>query len=180
MGKNGKRFTDNQSNGQHRFHNRRPPKWSIIVLLENGASFEAKMVTFDNPNMPKCKVFFKSENKKELCVEANIAANAPSSAKETNLRNTINEYLVQLHNEAILDFPEWLEKYSTQAEEENPFFNLDEIREEFKYKKSRFGIWCIAAKAGFFSELKPLTAKINKVVHLEIREQIINVTNVQN
>lgn len=169
-----------QSPNQHRHRNRRPLKRSIVVLLENGSSFEAKMVAFDHPNMPRCKVFFKSDSKRELCIAADIVINSSATsdpAKSSVLQSTINNYLTQLHDEAMLEFPQWLEKYSTRTGETNPFFNLDEIREEYKYKKSRYGIWCIAAKAGFFSETKPLTAKFNKIMHLEIREQIVDMQN---
>jgi hypothetical protein len=69
-----------------------------------------------------------------------------------------------------MEFPEWLEKYSARVGETNPFFNLDEIREEHKYKRSRFGIWRKAAQIGFFTDTRSDTAKFNRIIHLEIRE----------
>jgi hypothetical protein len=151
---------------------RHPPNWVIVVLLENGHSFEGVAVAFDDPKMPKCKIFFRENGKREFCIAVDVNIHSRSPEKLSLIQSTINNYLAQLHEESLMEFPKWLEKFSTRTGEANPFFNLDEIREEFKYKKSRFGAWRNAAQAGFFTELKPQTAKINKIVHLEIREQI--------
>ena len=172
----------NQNPNKQQFRNHRPVKRLIVVLLENGSSFEARIVSFANHDTPICRVFFKSDNNRELCITTNVIMNSTSTSDVTKasvLQSIINKYLVQLHDEAVLDFPEWLEKYSTRAGEANPFFNLDEIREEFNCKKSRFGTWCLAAKVGFFTDLKPFTAKLNKIMHLEIREPIIDLPKEQ-
>jgi hypothetical protein len=68
-----------------------------------------------------------------------------------------------------MEFPEWLEKFSSRTEEANPFFNLDEIREEFKYRKTRFGARRGAAQAGFFTRMRPQSAEFNRIMHLELR-----------
>jgi len=149
---------------------RHPLKWTVIVLLENGQSFEGTAVCFDNPNMAKSKVFFKSPDRRELCIATDVILRAPGAVQITMLQKLINEFLVQLHEEANMEFPAWLEKHSTRVNESNPFFNLDEIREEYKFKQSRFGIWRIAARIGFFSDTKPQVAKLNRIMHLELRE----------
>jgi hypothetical protein len=151
---------------------RRPQSWIIAVLLENGHSFEGTAVAFDDPRMPKCKIFFKDSNKREFCIAVDIDIHSMEPEKLSVIQSTINNYLEQLYEESLMEFPRWLEKFSTRTGEANPFFNLDEIREEFNYKKSRFGAWRNAAQTGFFTELRPQTATINKIVHLEIREQI--------
>jgi hypothetical protein len=92
--------------------------------------------------------------------------------KAAAVQSIINNYLIQLHEEARLEFPEWLEKFGSRTGETNPFFNLDEIREEYKYKKTRFGAWRGAAQAGFFTDLKPQFAGFNRIVHLELREPV--------
>jgi murein endopeptidase len=157
-----------QNNSQR--HRRSPPHIQVIALLENGTSFNGKAVMFNNPNMPKCKVFFKSKDRHELGIDADVNIKISDPEKITALQSAINSYLQALHQEASLEFPAWLEKYSTRVNESNPYFNLDEIREEFKYKKSRFGYWRIAAQLGFFDDLRPQYAKLNRVIHLEIRE----------
>jgi hypothetical protein len=146
----------------------------VVVLLENGESFSGTAVMFSNPNMPKCKIFFKGEDRRELNIALDIDIQNPTPEKTTVVQSIINNYLQALHEEAMMEFPEWLEKNSTRVNESNPFFNLDEIREEFKYKKSRFGIWRISAQIGFFDSMRPQFAKFNKVMHLEIREPELN------
>lgn len=157
-----------QNNTEERY--RHPPKVQIVVLLENGISFCGTAVMFNNPNMPQCKVFFKDEGNRELSIAVEVNLQAPGHEKVAVLQSIINSQLMALHEEAMMDFPEWLEKHSTKANEKNPYFNLDEIRAEFKYKQSRFGFWRIAARAGFFDDVRPQFAKCNKIAHLEIRE----------
>jgi hypothetical protein len=148
-------------------YRRHPPKSSIVVLLESGASFVGMAVMFNSPNMPKCKIVFKGGDGREL----NIAVDAGVPGIDPGiLQLEINNQLRSLHEEASMEFPEWLEKHSTRVNESNPFFNMDEIREEFKYKKSRFGIWRTAAQVGFFDDMRPQYARFNKIVHLEIQE----------
>jgi hypothetical protein len=149
---------------------RHPPHTQIVALLENGASFNGKAVMFNNPRMPKCKVFFKDKNRHELSIDMDIDLKNPSPEKIAVVQSNINSYLLALHTEAALEFPAWLEKYSARVNESNPFFNLDEIREEFKFKKSRFVLWRTAADIGFFDDMWPQYARFNKIVHLEIRE----------
>ena len=159
-----------QSNDTSTRKPRRPRKWTIVLILENGSSFEGTAVAFDNPNMPKCKVFFKLKDKKELSIPTDIDIRIRTSEKVHVLQTALNNYLSELLEEARLDFPVWLEKYSTRAGETNPFFNLDEIREEYKYKKSRFGVWRMAALIGFYNDTRPQFAKFNKIMHFEIRD----------
>lgn len=151
-------------------HRRSPPHLQIAALLESGTSFIGKIVIFSNPNMPKCKVYFKDKARHEISIDANVDIKTLGPDKITALQAIINNYLQALHQEASLEFPAWLEKYSTRVNESNPYFNLDEIREEFKYKKARFGIWRVAAQIGFFDDLRPQYAKFNRIIHLEIQE----------
>jgi hypothetical protein len=125
---------------------------------------------FDNPWMPKCKVFFKCGGERDFGIDIGIDTHSPVQAIAAAARLNVNNYLIQLHEEARMEFPEWLEKFSSRAEEANPFFNLDEIREEFKYKKTRFGAWRGAAQAGFFTGMQPQSAEFNRIVHLELRD----------
>jgi hypothetical protein len=157
-----------QSNSQQ--SRRNPPHLQVVALLESGASFTGKAVLFNNPNMPKCKIFFKDKAKHEIEIDADVNMKASSNEKLAAIRAIINNYLQDLHQEADMEFPAWLEKHSTRVNESNPYFNLDEIREEYKYKKSRFSSWRVAAQIGFFDDLRPQYAKFNKIVHLEIRE----------
>jgi hypothetical protein len=153
----------NNADQNHRYS----PKMRIAVLLENGVSFGGTAVMFGNPNIPKCKVFFKGENRQELSTVMDVGI---PGIDPGILQLEINNQLTALHEEAVMEFPEWLEKHSTRVNEINPYFNLDEIREEFKYKKSRFGIWRIAAQVGFFDDMRPQSAKFNRIMHLEIQE----------
>jgi hypothetical protein len=157
-----------QNNSQR--HRRSPPHLQVVALLESGTSFIGKIVIFNNPNMPKCKVFFKDKTRHEIGIDADVNIRDSGPEKITALQAIINNYLQALHQEASLEFPAWLEKYSTRVNESNPYFNLDEIREEFKYKKARYGIWRVAAQIGFFDDLRPQYAKFNRVIHLEIQE----------
>jgi hypothetical protein len=163
-------------NNTDRYH-RHPPRLNIVVLLESGASFGGTAVMFNNPNMPKCKIFFRGEDKRELSISVDINVQVPGPEKVVVLQSIINNQLIALHEEAAMEFPEWLEKHSTRVNESNPFFNLDEIQEEFKYKKSRFGVWRIAAQIGFFDDMRPQYAKFDKIVHLEIQELDLNQPN---
>ena len=63
----------------------------------------------------------------------------------------INDFLHDIHEQALSEFPEWLEKCGCRADENNPLLNLDEIREEWKYKKGQFGIFRLAARHPHFS-----------------------------
>ena len=137
------------------------------MLLENGSSFNGKAVIFNSPNMPRCRIFFKDNNRHDLRVDTDIMIN---KGNVSALKLFLNNYLIALHQEALLEFPDWLEHYSNRAKESNPFFNLDEIRAEFQHKKSRFGHWRAAAHVGFFDDIRSQHAKFHKIVHLEISE----------
>jgi hypothetical protein len=144
--------------------------------LENGASIEGTAVCFNKPDMPKCRLFFKCPDRRELQVDSDVEGQV--SSDETNacfpnaadLLEGLNGYLMALHEEALQEFPEWLEKHSARAGEENPCFNLDEIREEFKYKKYRFAVWRTAEQIGFFDDPRPQAAKFHRAVRLGVRE----------
>lgn len=145
-------------------------KMNIVVLLENGTSLNGTVMMFNNPNMPKCKILFNDNDRRRLNIDMDIDIQVFDPEKIAVLQATINNQLMALHEEAIMEFPEWLEKHSTRIDENNPFFNLDEIREEFKYKKFRFGAWRIAAQMEFFDNQRPQFAKFNKIIRLELRE----------
>jgi hypothetical protein len=143
----------------------------IVIQLENGISFSGTVAAFNTPNTPKSKIFFKDEAKRELSIVVDVGV---PGIKPGILQLEINNQLRFLHEDAVMEFPEWLEKYSTRVSESNLYFNLDEIREEFRYKKSRFGIWRIATQVGFFDDIRPQFAKFNRIVHLEIREPYLD------
>jgi hypothetical protein len=173
---NDRRGTGRPDDGINNIHERRqrlhhhcPPKMQIVVLLENGTSFTGTAVAFSNSDTPKCKIFFKDENRRELSIAVDINTQT-HDFEGIPLLLFINKHLTALHEEAILEFPAWLEKYSVIVKEANPYFNLDEIREEFKFKKARFGAWRTAASLGFFDDMRPQYAKFNKIVHIELRE----------
>ena len=195
MGKNRKQFhnkkswqSGNSSEGfrqideqQHRHHksaqavrnskrSHRLPRLCVTVLLENGESFDGKAVAFSNRGEPACKVLFKCNGQQELGIITDISINALGPEKISVIQSSINNFLIQLHEESNMEFPEWLEKYSTRVGETNPCFNLDEIREEFKFKKTRFGMWRKAANLGFFTDMKPQIASFNKIVRIDISE----------
>jgi hypothetical protein len=151
-------------------HHKNSPKMQVVVLLENGVSFSGTAVMFNDPNRPKCKIFFRNKNRQELEIAVDINIQAPGPEKIAFIQAVINNHLIALHEESIMEFPAWLEKHSTRVNEDNPYFNLDEIREEFKFKKIRFGIWRTAAQFGFFDNMKPQFARFNRVIHIELRE----------
>jgi hypothetical protein len=145
-------------------------KVQISVLLEDGTSLGGLAVIVNAPDKPKCKAVFKAGNKRDLSIDTGGGIQTFNSAAASALRNAINSRLTGLHKEAAMEFPEWLEKHGVSANEANPYFNLDEIREEYKYKKYRFGIWRASAQFGFFDNSIPQFAKFNRIVHLEIQE----------
>ena len=142
----------------------------INILLDSGISYIGKVILFNNSNSPNCKVFIKSNNVKELRIGVNVNMDLSNTNRFSDLQSAMNDYLESLLEEAILDFPDWMEKHSIKSNETNPIFNLDEIREEFKYKKIRFGVWRIAYAFSFFDNAKPQLAKFNKIVHLGLSE----------
>lgn len=103
-------------------------------------------------------------------MEAGIDIHSPSRERTPDLQASINRQMAAAHEEAVMDFPEWLAKRRSRAGENNTCFSLAEIRDEYLCKKRRFGFWRAAAKFGFFTDTRPQSAGFNKIVHLEIRE----------
>jgi hypothetical protein len=93
--------------------------WTIAVLLENGRSVEGTVAVFDNPSMPKCRVFFKGKD--ELWIASDVNIQAGGSEKIAALQSSINTHLLQLHEDAVMEFPQWLEKNSVKSGENNLF-----------------------------------------------------------
>jgi hypothetical protein len=81
----------------------------------------------------------------------------------------VNDYLRDILEQALNEFPKWLEKWGCRANEENPLLNLDEIREEWRYKKGQFDVFKLAAQVGFFTDHRPMNAERLEIVEIEIR-----------
>jgi hypothetical protein len=122
--------------------------------------------------MPKSKLFFPTGQKrsdgslKDFCIPSSIDIRMEGG--EIALMKDVNNFLKDIHEQAISEFPEWLEKWGCRADEDNLLLNLDEIREEWKYKKGQFGIFRLAAQAGFFTDSRPLNAERLDIVNIEI------------
>jgi hypothetical protein len=144
-----------------------PPKLSIVVKLSNRKIINGTYVCFNDPKQPKGKLFFKAE-KKELCIPTYIDARQRES--KIALIEDINDFLRDIHEQALAEFPQWLKLWRIKADEQNPLFNLDEIREEWKYKKEQFGIFRLSYHAGFFSSNRPLGAERRTIVEMEIQD----------
>jgi hypothetical protein len=149
----------------------KPSKLVVNLKLENGKILIGTCISFDNPKMPKSKLFFPTGqkradgNSKEFCIPSPVDIRA--RGKEVALMEDINDFLHDIHEQALSEFPEWLEKWGCRADENNPLLNLDEIREEWKYKKGQFGIFRLAAQVGFFTDFRPLNAKHLKIVEIK-------------
>jgi hypothetical protein len=121
--------------------------------------------------MPKSKLFFPTGQKKadggskDFCIPSQI--DVRTRGGEIALMEDVNDFLRDIHEQALSEFPEWLEKWGCRADEKNPLLNLDEIREEWKYKKRQFGIFRLAEQAGFFTDFHPLNAERLKIVGVE-------------
>jgi hypothetical protein len=150
----------------------KPPRLAVSFKLENGKVLSGTCVSFDNPKMPKSKLFFPTGQKKtdgylkNLCIPSSI--DIRNRGGEIALMEDVNDFLRDIHEQALSEFPEWLEKWGCRANENNPLLNLDEIREEWRYKKGQFGIFRLAAQAGFFSDSRPLNAERLEIVKIEI------------
>ena len=62
------------------------PKRMISVLLESGESFDGEVVIFDNPSMPKCKIFFKRPDKRDFILSTDKIFRSPDSEDEIRIR----------------------------------------------------------------------------------------------
>jgi hypothetical protein len=162
---------DNKKDGKSGSRNK-PPKLAVSFKLKNGKVLNGTCFNFDNPKMPKSKLFFPTEqrgtdgNLKDLCIQSPIDIRI--QGREIALIEDVNDFLRDIHEQALTEFPEWLEKWGCRANEDNPLLNFDEIREEWKYKKGQFGIFRLAAQAGFFSDFRPLNAERLEIVNIEI------------
>jgi hypothetical protein len=121
---------------------------------------------------PKSKFYFPTGQKgtngslKDFYIPSPVDARVHNC--ERALIEDINGFLQDVHEQARCEFPEWLEKWGCRASEENPLLNLDEIREEWKYKKGQFGIFRLAAQVGFFTDYRPLNAERLDIITIEI------------
>jgi len=141
-------------------------KRSVAVLLENGRSFEGTAVSSGKPYAAKCEVFFTGDDGKKLIIPVNTDIRAKGA--EAAVKSGINRHLASLHEEAVLDFPEWLEKCNAKPAGGGTLFSLNDIKKEFRQKRRSFGFWRIAGRIGFFEGGTPQDSKLNKVMHVEI------------
>jgi hypothetical protein len=152
----------------------KPQKLTINLKLKNGKVLTGTYVNLDNPKTSKSKVFFPTGQKrtdgnlKDLCIPSPIDIHIQGG--ETALMEDLNDFLRDIHEQALSEFPEWLEKWGCRTNENNPLLNLDEIREEWKYKKGQFGIFRLAAQAGFFTDFRPLNAERLEIVGVEAND----------
>jgi hypothetical protein len=150
----------------------KPLKLKISFKLKNGKAVGGVCLNYDNPKMPKSKLFFPTGQKdpkgssRDLCISSLVDVRI--HGMEIDLMNDVNDFLRDIHEQALSEFPEWLEKWGCRSNENNPLLNLDEIREEWKYKKGQFGIFRLAAQAGFFTDSRPLNAERLEIVKIEI------------
>jgi hypothetical protein len=151
----------------------RPPKFAVSLKLKNGKTLSGTCVSFDNPKMPKSKLFFTTGKQrtggggvKEFCIPSPIDFRSQSG--EIALMNDVNDFLKDIHEQALAEFPEWLEKWGCRANETNPLLNLDDIREEWRYKKGQFGVFRFAAQAGFFTDARPFCAERPEIAEIKI------------
>jgi hypothetical protein len=159
-----------QKNANQRERSRKP---RIIVHLENGNTIRAKFVApYDYHTACKYRIIFRSTGKREFGLDTNIKIQTQDSPQKIDtFCGNLNDRLISLHEESVMEFPAWLEKYGSKANENNPYFNLDEIREEFKFKRHRFNLWKSAAQIGFFDNtVRPYGAKFNKITRVEIQK----------
>jgi hypothetical protein len=150
----------------------KPPKQAVSFKLENGKVLNGTCINFDDPKMPKSKLFLPTgqkrvdSNSKDFCIPSQIDVRIQGG--KIALMKDVNDFLRDIHEQALSEFPEWLERWGCRADENNPLLNLDEIREEWKYKKGQFGIFRLAAQAGFFTDSRPLNAERPEIVEIEI------------
>jgi hypothetical protein len=117
--------------------------------------------------MPKTKFFFATgSNGKDVSISSAIDARRQNC--ERALIDDLNDFLKDIYEQALSEFPKWLEKWGCRANESNPLLNLDEIREEWKYKKGQFGVYRMVSQAGFFTDCRPQNAERLEIINLEI------------
>jgi hypothetical protein len=150
----------------------KPPRIAINLRLENGNVITGTCVIFDNPEKPKSRLFFPAGQgkpgggSKALCIPYQIDVRLPGG--EFAIAEYVNDFLRDIHEQASSEFPEWLEKWGYRSNETDPLLSLDEIREEWKYKKEQFGIFRLAARAGFFTDSRPSDAFRPEVIDIKI------------
>lgn len=170
--------TEALKGGRAKYGNQgKPPKLAVSFKLENGKVLNGTCVNFDNPKTPKSKLFFPTGQKgadgrsKDFCIPNPIDIQVQGG--EIALMEDVNDFLRDIHEQALSEFPDWLEKWGCRADEDNPLLNLDEIREEWKYKKGQFGVFRMAAQAGFFTDSRPLNAERLKIVKIETSNNVV-------
>jgi hypothetical protein len=146
-------------------------KLAVSFKLKNGKVLNGTYINFDNSKMSNSKLFFPTGqrkvdgNLKDFCIPIPIDIRIKDG--EIALMKNVNDFLKDIHEQAISEFPAWLEKWGCRANENNPLLNLDEIREEWRYKKGQFGIFRLAAQAGFFSDSRPLNAERFEIMEIK-------------
>jgi hypothetical protein len=150
----------------------KPLKLAISFKLENGKVLKGFCVNFDNPRIPKSRLVFPTGQKrtdgglKELGIPCQTDARIQGN--EAALMKDANDFLRDIHEQALSEFPEWLAGWGCGANENNPRLSLYEIRKEWKYKKAQFEIFRLAAQAGFFTNFRPLDAERPEIVEVEL------------
>jgi hypothetical protein len=148
------------------------PKLIVNFKLSNGKILRGTCVNSNDTKRSKSKLFFPIQQKrydgslKDFCIPSPVDIRNPGGS--VAIIEDVNDFLKDIHEQALAEFPEWLEKWGCRANENNPLLSLDEIREEWKYKKGQFGIFRLAAQSGFFTSPPPLKAKRLEVVDIEI------------
>jgi hypothetical protein len=161
--------------GNADFNNRgaehvKPIKRAIYVKLLNGKILHGTYVSFDSSVTPRSKLFFPTGTKnangdaKNLCISSPIGTQSPDC--EPALIEDINEYLQDILEQSLAEFPEWLKKWGRCSEEKNPCFSYNEICDEWKYKKVQFGIFRLAQQAGFFTDYHPAKAERPDIIEI--------------
>jgi hypothetical protein len=149
----------------------RPPKLMVDIKLKNGKVLNGTYINSDNLKIPKSKLFLSTGQKrndgslKELYIPSQVDIRVQGG--EVALMKDVNDFLKDIHEQSRSEFPEWLEKWGCRANENDPLLNLDEIREEWKYKKSQFGIFRLAVKAGFFTDFRPQNAQRIEIIEIK-------------
>jgi hypothetical protein len=150
----------------------KPSKLTAKFKLEGGKTLTGTCASFDDPKMPKTKLFFQTGQKrnngksKNFCIPCQIDIRVQGG--KIAMIEEMNAFFKDIHEQALAEFPNWLEKWGCRADEQNPLLNLDEIREEWNFKKRQFGIFRLTAQAGFFTDSRPSNAKRLDIVEIEL------------
>jgi hypothetical protein len=145
---------------------------AVSLTLNNGKILNGTIVSFADLQKPRVKLFFSAGrqrtggSEKDFCIPS--YADTRSQDGNTALINDLNDFLRDVHEQALAEFPEWLEKWGCRSHEYNPLLNLDEIREEWRFKKGQFGAFRLAAQAGFFTGSRPFDAERLEITDIEI------------